>query len=139
MMMKVHRRDFGSDHFRRIDRPDPHPFPLEIQSTSKSSFGCGNHKHIVGMQQYRIPMLTYRNVSTLVPYAQNSRAHTRAQIKLVAQSIESYGWTKLMRPASTSRRMAVAAIGFVTDAMLKVVWTVDDPRAGFASTSRTRT
>ena len=37
--------------------------------------------------------VTYRNVSTLVPYAQNSRAHTRPQIKLVAQSIEIYGWT----------------------------------------------
>jgi len=37
--------------------------------------------------------VTYCNVSSLIPYAQNSRSHTRAQVKLVAQSIDAYGWT----------------------------------------------
>lgn len=35
----------------------------------------------------------YRDAASLKPYAHNSRAHTRAQIKLVANSVETYGWT----------------------------------------------
>lgn len=35
----------------------------------------------------------YRDVSSLKPYRRNSRTHTRAQIKMVARSIEIYGWT----------------------------------------------
>jgi len=35
----------------------------------------------------------YRDTSALKPSPQNSRAHTRQQIKIVAQSIDTYGWT----------------------------------------------
>ena len=35
----------------------------------------------------------YRDVGSLKPDARNSRVHTRAQIKVVARSIETYGWT----------------------------------------------
>ncbi len=35
----------------------------------------------------------YREVDALTPWSQNSRAHTPKQIKLVARSIETYGWT----------------------------------------------
>lgn len=35
----------------------------------------------------------YRELGSLKAYPQNSRAHTKAQIKKVAQSIETYGWT----------------------------------------------
>ena len=37
--------------------------------------------------------VTYRTLTELKPHPQNSRAHTRAQIKLVAGSIGTYGWT----------------------------------------------
>ena len=37
--------------------------------------------------------VTYRAITELKPHAQNARAHTRQQIKLVARSIETYGWT----------------------------------------------
>lgn len=37
--------------------------------------------------------VTYRAITELKPHPQNSRAHTRQQIKLVAGSIETYGWT----------------------------------------------
>ncbi len=37
--------------------------------------------------------VTYRAITELKPHPQNSRAHTRQQIKLVARSIETYGWT----------------------------------------------
>jgi DNA modification methylase len=37
--------------------------------------------------------ITYKDIDQLKPYLQNSRAHTPKQIKLVARSIETYGWT----------------------------------------------
>ena len=37
--------------------------------------------------------VTYRIAADLKPHQQNSRAHTRSQIKLVAGSIGTYGWT----------------------------------------------
>jgi DNA modification methylase len=37
--------------------------------------------------------VTYRPAAELKPHQQNSRAHTRSQIKKVAGSIETYGWT----------------------------------------------
>ncbi len=37
--------------------------------------------------------VTYRDAASLKPYPHNSRAHTRAQVKLVGNSIETYGWT----------------------------------------------
>jgi hypothetical protein len=37
--------------------------------------------------------VTYRAITELKPHPQNSRAHSRQQIKLVARSIETYGWT----------------------------------------------
>jgi len=37
--------------------------------------------------------VSYRDPDDLKPHPQNSRAHTPAQIKIVAGSIETYGWT----------------------------------------------
>lgn len=37
--------------------------------------------------------VTYRDINSLKPSAHNSRAHTPAQIKLVANSMETYSWT----------------------------------------------
>ena len=37
--------------------------------------------------------VTYRAIADLKPHQQNSRTHTRSQIKLVAGSIGAYGWT----------------------------------------------
>jgi len=37
--------------------------------------------------------VTYRAVAELKPHQQNSRAHTRSQIKFVAASLGTYGWT----------------------------------------------
>lgn len=44
-------------------------------------------------QQSTALSVTYCAVTELKPYLQNSRAHTRAQVKLVAESIKSFGWT----------------------------------------------
>lgn len=38
-------------------------------------------------------VVTYRDVASLKPYAHNSRLHTRAQVKLLASSMLTYGWT----------------------------------------------
>lgn len=38
-------------------------------------------------------VVSYRDPAELKPHHQNSRAHTTAQIKIVARSIETYGWT----------------------------------------------
>lgn len=37
--------------------------------------------------------VTYKTLTDLKPYDQNSRAHTLAQVKAVARSIKTYGWT----------------------------------------------
>ena len=37
--------------------------------------------------------VVYRNVGSLKPDARNSRVHAKAQIKVVARSIDTYGWT----------------------------------------------
>ncbi len=38
-------------------------------------------------------VVTYRDTASLKPYARNSRLHTRAQVKLLASSMRTYGWT----------------------------------------------
>jgi len=38
-------------------------------------------------------IVTYRDIASLKPYARNSRLHTRAQVKLLASSMRTYGWT----------------------------------------------
>lgn len=38
--------------------------------------------------------VTYRAPADVKPYANNSRAHTRAQIKNVVRSVETSGWTQ---------------------------------------------
>jgi len=37
--------------------------------------------------------VTYRAPEEIKPHHQNSRAHTKSQIEMVAKSIENYGWT----------------------------------------------
>ncbi len=37
--------------------------------------------------------IEYRALSSLTPYANNARKHPRSQIKLIAKSLEKYGWT----------------------------------------------
>jgi ParB-like chromosome segregation protein Spo0J len=37
--------------------------------------------------------VVYRDTTALKPSPQNSRVHTRQQVKTVARSIETYGWT----------------------------------------------
>ena len=47
------------------------------------------------MTQETAPSLvvTYKRSADLKPHNQNSRTHTRTQVKAVARSIETYGWT----------------------------------------------
>ena len=37
--------------------------------------------------------LEWRSVSTLIPYARNSRTHSDEQIAQIAASIKEFGWT----------------------------------------------
>lgn len=37
--------------------------------------------------------IEYRALSALTPYTNNARKHPRSQIKLIARSLETYGWT----------------------------------------------
>lgn len=37
--------------------------------------------------------IEYRDLASLTPYANNARKHPRSQIKLIAKSLERYGWT----------------------------------------------
>jgi hypothetical protein len=37
--------------------------------------------------------IEYRATTSLTPYAQNARKHPRAQIKIIAKSLEKFGWT----------------------------------------------
>lgn len=89
------------------------------------------------LKQWPADVVERRDISTLIPYAKNSRTHSDAQVAQIAASMKEWGWTNpiLIDPtgaviAGHGRLLAARKLGY-TDAPVMVAegWTEAQTRA----------